>query len=153
MCWGVVAHEDVYLVQLPAEANLRDGASPGEALKARSPHGHQRLERFPPRRSGHPSGRRDRRPADHNDDGSFGRNAVGRDLTARRLRLHAAGPDDEQRARVGHRAGTRWPNLLPALGSDDADTVGGDDPDPSTAAPPKEEGQSEQRGNFPTDLT
>jgi hypothetical protein len=74
---GLIAYEDVHLVELSAEKDVRNGASPREALKEVSMNGDQVLQRRAPWFWRSSARRRDRLPTDDHDHRAGCGNAVG----------------------------------------------------------------------------
>jgi len=119
---GAVTHHHVHLVRLATKCDLRDRAPTCEALEARSVNAVQLLQRRATwlQRS---AARGGRLPT-HNHDHCTGRgNAVGGDLTLRRLRSNLRRSDHEHRARICHGAITRRLNVLPSRRDDDPNAV------------------------------
>ncbi len=134
---SAVTDHDVHPVRLPAQQDVRGGASAREALEARSPNRGQALQRRAtplPRAS---AGGRGRLPADDDDHRARGRNGVSRELAVEGSRPDTGCSDHEERARVAHRARSGDVNLPPARRDDDPDAVGRDRPLPA-AAPGRE---------------
>jgi hypothetical protein len=139
---GAVTDHDVDLVRLPAQQDVRGSASAREAFEACSMNRNQVLQRPSALRPRPTAGRRGRLPAEDDDNGARRRKKVGRDLTAGRKRPNTGRSDDEERARVGYRAGRGRLDPLPARRDDDPNGMRRDGP-PATAAPHGERGEEQ----------
>src|SRR5205085_2869815 len=139
---GAVTDHDVDLVLLPVQQDVRGSASAREAFEARSMNRDQALQRPSTPRPRPAAGRRDRLPAEDDDHGTRRRKTVGGDLTAGRQRPNTGCSDDEERARVGYRAGRGRLDPLPTRRDDDPNRMRRDGP-PATAAPRGERGEEQ----------